>query len=522
MALAVSGVTPIFDCDTDGMDGGTGVLDSDVFIEGAGSLKLKVSNTLSSVAKYDQGGAGGVDMSGKHFGIWVMSPAVFDTDTNGGIRCYFEDTSGNWKECYVSGSDSYPGGWSYLVCSYDATGQNTSGTYSSAAHRYCGVRFKTLSKSVKENVWWDAMHYFNELTCTSGVADQVDLDDLVDWCKTDGNGLFVEYNGAYFCKTGIYWGSTTAGLHIDFKDIEKKVFMVENTFKSSTLYKWNVQGNSTGTINYVTGNKSGTVGIQGIEIIDLNTSNYITIDFDDSNIDKLQVYGGGFTGVGTIKFPSLTGANYECINIAFTSHGIVTCNTFKIEKFNSISATSDSFTVSSATFNVKYGNIIDPTDNGISVSADIDLTLYDIVFSGTDGISSYDIENTHANLIEIGNDGTSNAQYENENPGSIDIVTSVDLTIYVQDEDKNPIQDAQTSIHLLDSPFTALMNEDTLVTGYAEETYNYPGSTVDIVVKTRKSDSADDPRYQAFSAIGTITAAGFLLAVTLKEQPLPI
>jgi hypothetical protein len=65
------------------------------------------------------------------------------------------------------------------------------------------------------------------------------------------------------------------------------------------------------------------------------------------------------------------------------------------------------------------------------------------------------------------------------------------------------------------------MNEDTLATGIATEDYNYVGA-VDVVVKVRKSEDTDDPRYVAFSKIDKITSDGLNLAVTLKEQSLPI
>ena len=74
---------------------------------------------------------------------------------------------------------------------------------------------------------------------------------------------------------------------------------------------------------------------------------------------------------------------------------------------------------------------------------------------------------------------------------------------------------------MLDSPFTALMNEDTTALGIASE--NYSGTTpVQAVLKVRKSDSLDDPRYTAYSDIVTIDSNGFIRTVTLKEQSLPI
>ena len=67
------------------------------------------------------------------------------------------------------------------------------------------------------------------------------------------------------------------------------------------------------------------------------------------------------------------------------------------------------------------------------------------------------------------------------------------------------------------SPYTELMNEDTNVSGIAYEDYtgSYP---VDVVVKTRKSDDLDDPRYFPESSIQQITSSGLTLTVSMREN----
>jgi len=92
---------------------------------------------------------------------------------------------------------------------------------------------------------------------------------------------------------------------------------------------------------------------------------------------------------------------------------------------------------------------------------------------------------------------------------------TVTLTINVEDEAKVAVQNAQTSIFLLDSPFTQLMNEDTTAGGVAAEAYSYLGD-VDIKWRVRKSETADNPRYEPRSGTGQITSSGFTQSVTLK------
>ena len=77
----------------------------------------------------------------------------------------------------------------------------------------------------------------------------------------------------------------------------------------------------------------------------------------------------------------------------------------------------------------------------------------------------------------------------------------------------------QVSIYLLDSPFTELMNEDTLASGLASESYT--GTTpIDIKWRVRKSETTDVPRYLPKSDTGQISTDGFTLTVNMIENPI--
>jgi len=97
---------------------------------------------------------------------------------------------------------------------------------------------------------------------------------------------------------------------------------------------------------------------------------------------------------------------------------------------------------------------------------------------------------------------------------------AVTLKITVTDNDDNgvAIENAQTSIHRTDTG-APLMNEDTLASGIASEEFNYPGSEVEVVVRVRKSETTDDPRYFAYSSIQTIDENGLTLSVGLDQNP---
>jgi len=126
-------------------------------------------------------------------------------------------------------------------------------------------------------------------------------------------------------------------------------------------------------------------------------------------------------------------------------------------------------------------------------------------------------------IVKLTLSNGSNPSYDDNSgtpPGATIMPTSVPITITVIDKDtRSVISGVQTSVFLLNSPYTQLMNEDTNVSGIAYEDYtgSYP---VDVVVKTRKSDDLDDPRYKPDSSVQQITASGLTLTVSMKQNPI--
>ncbi len=130
----------------------------------------------------------------------------------------------------------------------------------------------------------------------------------------------------------------------------------------------------------------------------------------------------------------------------------------------------------------------------------------------------FDVRNEIASTDITISYGTGSTPTKEDVSGSTTTLTgSVQLTINVEDEAGDPIENAQTSIHQTDG--TQLMNEDTTAGGVAAEAYS--GSTPqDIIVKCRKSEDTDSPRMAPFSATGQIVAVtGFSLTITLKPNP---
>ena len=484
MALTVSGFTLRNNC-TSATNWSSGGTESDTSVDGGGCLKLKVSNTTSSIVTYDFGTTG-QDFSGLHMGLYMFIAGTWDTKTNGGVCLYAEDTSGNYYLWYVGGSDTFfkgKAGFELYTIDLDNTNPDeSSGTLDNTNIRYLGFRVKTLSKAVKENVFWDELYTFSALTITSGATDQFDLSDIAAWADTNNNSLVVRLTeGVYLTRTGIILGSTTAGLHVDYKSSEEMLVFEQRTVGdggtaiAATLYQFKIQGNSTGTINFETGYKSGTSGILGLQIQD-NTGT-CEIDFNDSNIDILKYYGGSIKGVTTITFPNLTGATYECLSTQFVDHDDIIHNGFKIDGgWISVNAKDDAFVFTSNTHLVKNGTIINPTNNGWTTNQSGTISIEGVNFQGTDGVSNYDIENTNASALTVNVvSNSSNIQYENENPGTITINNPITLTLtgLATNTEVTVVRQSDSAV---------LHHTENVTTGSDSYQYNTGGTLVDVLI----------------------------------------
>ena len=168
---------------------------------------------------------------------------------------------------------------------------------------------------------------------------------------------------------------------------------------------------------------------------------------------------------------------------------------------------------------VQECSFVTPTTAGVELTVAGPYTFVNLGFVGTSGSGPYDVNNTYGSSITVTNTGPdSNSQYYTGS--TVVFEGSVTITITVKNKGTLAvIVGAQTSVQLLASPYTQIMNEDTIAGGIAIEAYT--GSTpVDVVVKVRKSDSADDPRYFAESSIDTIAAStGLTKTVLLTENP---
>ena len=511
MAITVTPLlTEIDNCDSDA-NWDNGGDQTDVKIEGLGAMGIKVSNTTSLVCKHDQGGVGGVDMSGEHFYVWFMCAGVLDTRPNGGLRIYAEDAAGNWIEWYVGGSDNYAGGWVRFAVDPNKAGDNVSGTYDPATHRYIGVRFKTIAKwsGGNPNCFWDWVAYGSGLKITSGVADGITWEDIYQDDLTNAYGVISKVAGVYFVLGELQFGDAAAG-DIDFDDQNAIIVFSDTTYVASDLFVVTVQGNAAGTTNFVLGVKSGTQGISGCVIKSGGTVKFSVVA-TDTDIDKLGLYGCTFLDAGTIELPP-NAANREALNCSFVACGQVIVDTCVVKFCFFISSDADAVLISDDPHYVTDCSFISCV-NGVEIDTygDGDYDFNNLLFSGC----TFDVNNSCGSALTVTKVGTSN-------PGTytgslVTFAGSVTLKVTVVDKDNVAIENAQVAIYKI-SDDSQLMNEDTLATGIAEESYT--GATPeDIYVRVRKS-SPGNTRYVPTGTTGTIVAqTGYSVKITLEEDP---
>ena len=135
-----------------------------------------------------------------------------------------------------------------------------------------------------------------------------------------------------------------------------------------------------------------------------------------------------------------------------------------------------------------------------------------LLFSG----NTYDVNNTAGGAITVNKAGSPASDPSTYTGSTVTFQASTTITITVQDEDTDPIQNAQVAIYRT-ADRVQIMNEDTIADGTATEAYT--GATGGIEIRVRKS-STGATKYIPFSTLGTLDgSATYTLLVTLKEDP---
>jgi len=465
--------------------------------------------------------------------IWTKCDvaATLATHSAGGIQVLIGNSPTALDAWYVRGSDDYVyGGWQCIPVDPTKSPSTSIGSPNGTLDHF-GVRWNVPSSGASKGypMKIDAMRHGKILEVIDGeIANPATWDTVAahDATGTRQWGICQPTDAGAALQGFIYWG--TASAEVYSRDSNRTIAIIDTEWTDTDFTQIlfahasnDVEWDNVGLLALGTNNR-GIIDVTADGAITWINSVFQGIDItnmlEDSTFDgstwigcnQVTTGGGSLFGASVLESTVAldTGAVYQ--DVAYTD------------------AYLDGMTISkgsAAHHAIAFGTAV--TSN---------LTLRDIEFTGfgsTDDSNDSTVQFLATSgaltlsLIGCTVDGA-NASVSNfsidDAVGSLTVTLSidpVDITITVQDENKAAIENAQVGVFLLDSPFTQLMNEDTLSSGIAIESYG--GSLpVDIKWRVRKSEITDDPRYEARSGTGVIDSSGFTLTITLTEQSLPI
>lgn len=503
------------------------------YIQGTYSVTQDCTKDTSvgSLAYNNGGGTGGHGTDGAYF-VWqqFLISSNVGTYAQGGFQIVVGSGLGDFDAWYVGGKDKAPypyGGWVNNVVNTTVSPDGTAGS-PTATEQYIGSAVYVVQGSSKGEIHnCDAIRY-GRGSAIFEYGEAADYADMAGFAAENDDsskrwGLIQATSGGYLWKGRMSLG--TASNAVDFRDSDVTIFLqwtpkvtanfntIEVINASSNIEMTNFQfivlDTSTASKGrWITTNDADvtltTCSFQDMGEFDFDSNTTALsctwtrcdqidpqqADLSFSNVLAPTVTGGGADGGGALLWDVAADPNTYLNDMTFSkgagSHHAIEFGTSAPQTINLTNMTFTDFSAS----NQQTTSALYFQDTGSDVT-------WTVAHTGTTGTISY---------------------YKERSGDTVNISSSVALSIKVQNESKVVIQNAQTSIFLLDSPYTQLMNEDTLATGFAEE--NYGGSTpVDIVYKVRKSEDTDDPRYYAFSNTGQVTSDGFSAIVTLKVNP---
>lgn len=468
-----------------------------------------------------------------------------DTKAGGGLRMIIGSGSGDYEEYFCAGSDTIEfNSWvPYCVDPNTATSDRSVGT-PAGTERWVGTvaDLPTTSGPTKGSpIGMDAIRYgrgrIDYTLGDTGAGGPATFDgaEAVGNVLATRWGLLELLAGAF--QTQGFHSIGTSGTAVDFRDSNKVLFWrkgdanltddaVSTAFNrveiinASTICQWtNIIWSALGTRSKGTFvHTAGTCDLDVCQFFDWDTFTFLAAaNITDCVFSRcLSVTAPGTTMTGSqIIAPTaaVDGAGF-IYDVATEPDGKLDDMIFEkgtnahhaIDFGTNFDSTLSSVTLRGIAFN-GFGATDDANDSTIRFLATTGALTLNLIDCTVDGVSP------------VATGGGKNFSWDDAAGMTVTVVVApVTLQITVSDADTLlPVQTVQTSIHLADSPFTELMNEDTTASGIASE--SYAGSTpVDIVWRTRKSDDLDSPRYFAQSGLGEITTAGFTLSVLLETN----
>lgn len=311
-------------------------LDTDVKIEGTGSLAEQISSSRRG-ALYNYTAT--QDLTGVVMYLWINCGIVglLDLKANGGFTVRFAGpTITDFFEVYVGGSDAWPvsveGGWTQFVVdvglarSTAITNGWTGGTaplLNAVQHvGYTAITAGTMTKTA-DNTWIDELRSL--AANTPGIIIEGRNGGSTDWNSADiftqltvSAGTFIEgAGGSYVLNTPIQHGINDTTTH-GFADTNQVWLWSDQEFILDGFYSLSALGNSGGTTNFNLGLKTGTgdaaIGAQGLVIAAAPAGAVWDMDFNDPDLDAVNFYGCQLQHGGDFLLDDVA---VECISVNY-------------------------------------------------------------------------------------------------------------------------------------------------------------------------------------------------------------
>lgn len=520
---------------------GAGTLDTEIFIEGTGSVGLDISNTLDGLL-YNIGST--PFAANEVIYIWINCGIVglLDTKANGGMRIRFAgSTITNWFEVYVGGSDEWPpsvlGGWTMFVVDVTtaradavANGQTNGTTPAVTAVQrvgWAGVTGGTMPRMV-DNTWVDAI--WRLPAGTPGIIVEGRSGGTTPWTWAEvlteigpAAGIIkLGAGGSYVLNTPIQFGINDATTH-GFEDTniillwEDQEFIPDNFYEISSFA--GASGANTLTAGIKTGTGSDATGSQGWIISAAATGARWGMDVNDGNMDAVEWFGCSFIHGGTLTVSStvneLVSTQYiDCFRI-FAVLAIQT----RISLIDAAAGNSEAVLGIQDLTDVTHSTFFGGTGLGHALeilanpSRVEDQTSLDNTFNNYavgDGFGNSAVFNDTAGLVNIAASGGTTFSIRNGTSASTVVTSNVDVTFLghvISPNSRLRITATDTVGAVTDGDILAneLMTTDPHV-----YQHNYEGDlTFDWVIR----NFSGTPRYRTTEGSGTISSTGIEINV---------
>ena len=423
----------------------------------SGSIGQYATTTVDATM-YNNGSTG-LFSSGDHAYLLINCGVVslLHTKANRGTAVRVTGASlSDWAEFELFGSDEWPttfdGGWAQIVVDIDellANPTNTNGTPPTVGNiQRFGVTFETdtVMPRMTDNFWVGGFKILGSATPAiivegrNGGSTDWDWDSirLVPAVQLSAV-LKPSSGGSFVCRGPIQFGINDTSTHA-FTESNKLLLWDSQEVMLDSFYNISALGNSGGTTNINFGLKTGTgndaTGAQGGVIQAQDGFARFDLDFDDPNVDSVNLYGVSFQHGGTFQ---LDDPAVSCISSLY-----IDCTQAQVSNSEQLSCTVvDANTADGAAFMVTDDmsdiikcSFIFSDGHAVELNAATPTAQDNVgnLFAGyTNTIDSTDaaILNSAAGALVISSSGGSNLNtdsYRDTGGGSVSILNNINVT----------------------------------------------------------------------------------------------